>query len=87
MQADGVKRNGGEGLFLASRLGFVPGGKQEPRCPSREVKAGHKKNCPVDECVSDRGVAFEWRIGDFGKSKIAANRLWLGLSEGWLTKN
>lgn len=34
-----------------------------------------------------RGVTFRWRMGDIGNSKIAAQRLGLGLSEGALTNN
>ena len=32
-------------------------------------------------------VTFRWRIGDIWKNRKRANRLWLGLIEGTLTKN
>jgi hypothetical protein len=61
-------------------------------CPSAQVSFGggqekHLKTAQANKSVSVMGVTFRWRMGDIWNSKIAANRLWLGLREGALTKN
>jgi hypothetical protein len=51
------------------------------------VKDFFGKKSRAEKIYWRRWVTFRWRSGDIWKNKKGANRLWLGLIEGALTKN